>query len=812
MSLLFSRTDRWLAALGGRGSRPARFARALARGYYAVRGLYQGFERRLIGRLPTALFYKTQQRYGWHFRHTYGQRALYETLRRHVHDPPLPSADRLRLAVVARPGTAHFLDPVLAALDPELEILVYPAYDRALLDHLGEIDVVWLEWGTAAFWLTELGAARGRSSSPRILCRLHDYELRSRHHLHRPAWDVADAIVFVNPDALETFDTATAGRWREKLVLVPNAIDELAFPLKTDYARTDVLLLSEGFTPRKNYRRAVRLFADAQAELPALRLVIRADPAHEGGDPLPVWRDIVHHGLEDKVVISVPTTPPRLRKQLLAGKLDVMQAYHRAGAILSTSDHEAFHYAVAEGMLSGLYPIVYPWGWGRPRALWGPYVADDDDDFVRRLVQWGRAPAERKRLLGEEARSWVAEHFGARPTRRHVVSLLGGQKKSRPRRRRILLLAHNHLHALQPHGGEKSMARIVGYLGEHGYETLVLVRNLKSRYTGRDLSDGLPTLCVQPAEFRTAAAEVLQWWRPDVVLTWELPAREAWDLCVGRGLPYVLFIRYWHLVSRPPYRDLLRDPIDAEHRELHAPVFHNAARVVVNAAHVGRVIERIYEVGSVVSYVPVAALPRLSPANSKRFVTLVNARKARGGELLRALAAHRPEREFLLVDSDDGRYPPNVVVRPYDGRPYNAMLDDTRVLLFPFDEEPCGTGRVVFEAYHLGVPVIGPQRGGLPEVIPAAHLVADNADVDAWLRVLDAIEADHAGAAREVELIVSRFDEIAQLEVIRRELEAVVTTRQTPRPPRHFGPPADRSFAVRADARGEPELIPRGAR
>ncbi len=801
--------ERLISLLGGKGAPAARAARLLVRSFYLARGAYQGLERRLIARLPARLFYQEQQRYAWHFEHSFARRSFYQTVRRHLGDLPPPTAGLLRFAVVARPATAHFLEPLLSAIEQEAEIFVYPAYDRALLHDLDGLDVVWLEWGTAAFWLAELGAQRRRRGSPFIVCRIHDHELSLPHHLARAAWDVADALVFINRDALSTFDAATGGRFHDKLVFLPNSIDERTFPLKQSFDSSTVLMLSEGLSPRKNYARALRLFAEAYSHNSALHLHIRADPSHPGSEAASLLREVERRGLEAAVTFLVPTTPAPMRKRLLASKLEVLRTYHDAGAVLSTSDHEGFHYAVAEAMLCGLYPVVYPWSWGRPRDFWGPYVAKSDDDFVARLLRWSTSSKKERQDLAEAARGFAQKHFGRAASRRRLRTLLPAVCKPRKRARRprrLILFAHNDLHRLNPHGGEKSMARIIEYLADFGYETLVLVQNRKSRYVGRDLSAGFATLCVQPYELRTAAYEVLQWWRPDAALVWELPARDIWDLCVGRALPYVLFIRFWHLVCPPPFVDLLHCPIDPAHREAHRPIFENAARIIVNAQHVGQVLHRYYGVDSTVSYVPVAPLTRITPAHHKRFVTLINARKCGGGALLRALAQALPEREFLLIDGDGGAYPENVTVRPYDTRPYNEMLADTRVLLFPFDNEPCGTGRVALEAYHLGIPVIAPKKGGLPEVIPASHLVGANEDIGAWARTLTIVEQRYEADVARVGTIVRRFDERAQLDIVRAEIEAAIGGEGSGS--LSFGPPADAPFVVAHDGAGALHLSP----
>ena len=94
------------------------------------------------------------------------------------------------------------------------------------------------------------------------------------------------------------------------------------------------------------------------------------------------------------------------------------------------------------------------------------------------------------------------------------------------------------------------------------------------------------------------------------------------------------------------------------------------------------------------------------------------------------------------------------------------MLESTNILLFPFDEDPCGTGRVPLEALHCGIPVIAAARGGLGEVIPQDWLVPWD-DVDAWAKLVEQLyfepDDEHRVRARRV---AQRFDPKAGLQLV----------------------------------------------
>ncbi|OGQ78860.1 MAG: hypothetical protein A2289_25890 [Deltaproteobacteria bacterium RIFOXYA12_FULL_58_15] len=739
--------------------------------YAQVRSIFNRLHNHVVMRLPDERFYFYKNRHWWRAGRRFASRGEYKCVKRHLGDLPAAVPGRLKIGLIARSSTTHFVDPLLASLGDGCELFYYPAYDRGLFRDIAELDIVWLEWGSAAFLLPALAARKGPGTQ--IVCRIHDHELRQASHMENAAWGAADYLVFINRDSMADFERLTSGRFVDKQRFVANAVNEKSFPLRRGAYGKTVLLLSEGFTPRKNHLRAVELFALAQAQVEDLHLLIRADPDFEGSDPTPVFARIRALGLEERVTFLMPRGDRVARKLAYVAKTDIVEVYHHADAVFSTSDHEGFHYAVAEAMLCGLFPLVWDWRWGRARDFWDPYVAADANDFVERLVGWGKSDAEERRQAGAQARAYCVERFGQAATRQSlgkVFPQIRQTEQSSPKR--LILFAHNHLYRFDPHGGEKSMARIVEYLCDCGYEILVVVRNLKNREYKRERFGRVTVICVPASVYRNTVLDILHWWRPQAAMVWELPAREIWDICVGKGIPYVLFIRYWHLINPPPYRDMLSDSIDDEFRKKHAPIFHNASSVVVNAKHVGQVIQRFYGVASTVAYVPVERLGRTAADAAKHYITLVNARKSNGGRLVRALAQRLPDVDFLVVDANDGGdYPSNVVCRGYSAGPYNELMRDTRILLFPFDDEPCGTGRVVIEAYNLGIPVMGPAKGGLPEVILREHLIADNDAIDQWAEKLMEIEATYDDSVARVMEIAQSYDEERELKVVRREIE-----------------------------------------
>ena len=314
------------------------------------------------------------------------------------------------------------------------------------------------------------------------------------------------------------------------------------------------------------------------------------------------------------------------------------------------------------------------------------------------------------------------------------------------------------------------MARIIEYLSDQGNECLVVVDNKKNDLYERGYYQSIPVITIPHKYFCDAILDILEWWRPDIALMWSIPARVVSRLCYGKGIPYMLFVRYWHLVNKPPYNDLLTDPIDKMVWPDNAWIHRHASIVVVNAKHTRQVIERFFGIDSAVSYVPVPRLPKLGEGCR---IALINPRKHEGGQLVRYLAEANPGLLFTVYDNYKGRYPANVEVNNYVDIPYNQLLGDTRVLLFPVTDDGCGTGRVVFEAHYLGIPVISNRKSGVPEVVPGEHLLPANATYDAWNNRLHEINREYDYHRGLVERQIDNYSELEQLETIERVLEGV---------------------------------------
>jgi hypothetical protein len=215
---------------------------------------------------------------------------------------------------------------------------------------------------------------------------------------------------------------------------------------------------------------------------------------------------------------------------------------------------------------------------------------------------------------------------------------------------------------------------------------------------------------------------------PDVVVANSLPRMAmAWiseDLR-ELGIPLVVYLREQHSLSHLTVTRLNPDAIVA-----------NSLELCMGAAAAGMTAE----------FIPsVVDLQRAATETTRQTAVLVNPVAAHRPDLVIDMAAALPHVPFALQES----WPlpaatkamimsalercPNLSFRSQTTEPAEVYRD-ARVLIAPY---PSGRARVVLEAHHNGIPVIGLDQPSMREAVgPAGVLVADTAPPQEWISVV----------------------------------------------------------------------------
>lgn len=329
-------------------------------------------------------------------------------------ETPLPKPGKPRLLVAGH--DLKFADTLLGRLASRYEITRNYWWGHSHHDvHLSatshdDADVVFCEWCLPnAVWHT----TQPQRQKP-VVIRFHRQELYTEHprrlnmaHVRR--------MIFVGEEtrraAIETF------QWQahaDKLVVIPNYVDTAAFDLpKTPDASFNLGIA--GVVPSmKRLDLALDVLEAVRHADPRFRLFIKGRRPQE----YPWFRqgrqgETVYY---TQLLARIADTPGLRDAVVFDGwGTDMGAWYQKIGAILSVSDYESFHLAVAEGAASGAIPIVRNWE-GADEIYPSQWICRDVQEMAGRILAQARDPdiaAQRAQVRQHIQRTFDISHIEA---------------------------------------------------------------------------------------------------------------------------------------------------------------------------------------------------------------------------------------------------------------------------------------------------------------------------------------------------------------------------------------------------------------
>jgi glycosyltransferase involved in cell wall biosynthesis len=147
------------------------------------------------------------------------------------------------------------------------------------------------------------------------------------------------------------------------------------------------------------------------------------------------------------------------------------------------------------------------------------------------------------------------------------------------------------------------------------------------------------------------------------------------------------------------------------------------------------------------------------------YITMVNPRsKIKGGDIFLEVAERMPDRQFFVA----GHFARNTSIEKaarLENVTHPGWVDDmrevyaqTEILMIPSRVEE-GNPRVKAEAMANGIPVVGTNRGGVPEMLDGAGaVVSDPYDIDQWSEKIAAVEDSYEVLSAGARDHVSEYD------------------------------------------------------
>lgn len=264
---------------------------------------------------------------------------------------------------------------------------------------LKDADLIFCEWALGnSVWYSE-----NKQKRQKLVIRLHHQEI-NLPFLNQIRWENVDQIVFICPENMEIFLRRFPGM-TSRTSLIYNLID------CADLSRSKLpgAPFNLGFIGSSPKRKAPHLSLDLFERLHREddRYVLYIKGKHPWEYPWLLQREderqyyeMLYHRIEHSPYADSIIFDPHGN--------DMPEWFSKIGIILSTSDHEGSHQAVAEGMASGALPVIRNWA-GADKLYPPAYVIRNITEATAMVHGWNRS--EQVYRLSCEARDFARENF-----------------------------------------------------------------------------------------------------------------------------------------------------------------------------------------------------------------------------------------------------------------------------------------------------------------------------------------------------------------------------------------------------------------
>lgn len=256
-----------------------------------------------------------------------------------------------------------FLQDVITSYqsDPKFDVLIDQWKNHTYHDEdwsrecLDKADIIFCEWGLGNIqWY-----ANQKKNGQRLLVRIHLQENQRPEFLRNANIDNIDYFIFIAPYRYEEF-VAMHGIPRHKAKMIFNTVDVEKFN-REKLPEAKFTLGFIGMVPwRKRFDRALDIFEKLWKE--DNRYVLRVKGKRPEDYPWMLSKSRKDEMAKyDALYRRIEKAPWKDNVIYDGHGNDMPEWFQKVGYILSTSDFEGSHQAVAEGMSAGCIPVIFDW-------------------------------------------------------------------------------------------------------------------------------------------------------------------------------------------------------------------------------------------------------------------------------------------------------------------------------------------------------------------------------------------------------------------------------------------------------------------
>ena len=306
---------------------------------------------------------------------------------------------------VCERGKENFAQPILDELDMKI-VKRFGSNDLTHFINSFGAKNMWVEWATHPAIII----SKTKRPWQKLIIRLHRYEMYRKKWMRKIKWENVDCVVFVNSELEREFKKTVCNS--VKTITIPNAIEINLFDLIKTNNKNSLLAYGLHFHPIKAYTKLIEMFAKIIQHNSNFTLTIAGQkPTNEfHKNHYDECKNLIDKfNLSDKVKLD----KLEIGGDELKTHSNIKILLEKHNAIISYSDMESFHYAFAEGLVSGLQGFCRGWRELNPYEFWNDWCYDNEQQMIDGILKWGETSIEERQRIAKNNRKYIVDNFSS---------------------------------------------------------------------------------------------------------------------------------------------------------------------------------------------------------------------------------------------------------------------------------------------------------------------------------------------------------------------------------------------------------------
>ncbi|GIO26922.1 glycosyltransferase [Ornithinibacillus bavariensis] len=305
-------------------------------------------------------------------------------------------------------------------LKPDIEVKIdkwdsHDAHDEEFSEKCLEwADVIFCEWGLGnAVWYSKY-----KKSNQKLLVRMHRQELET-FYPNKFVLENINKIIAISPYIFEEFYRKFKFP-RKKMQMIFNYVDMSKYTLtKLEGSQYNIGMI--GISPKlKRIDIALDIFERLWEKDNRYKLYAKGRMPSEYNW---IWNNDEQRQYYEEQFSRIEKSNWGKNVIFSGFGSDVNEWLENIGFILSTSDYESFHLAVAEGMASGAYPIIRNWD-GVRTIYKKDWIFNSIDDAVDKIVKYNENEVMQKIDQSRSLNEFVSNNFSLTKATNEIYKII----------------------------------------------------------------------------------------------------------------------------------------------------------------------------------------------------------------------------------------------------------------------------------------------------------------------------------------------------------------------------------------------------